>query len=204
MIHYRGLNILLVNFVYDDEELLEPYEWQDDDSYEEIENAPLYHVSTKQLHDFLYAKFYQFSGTDGIFIVGDGHYCFVVDIKNHTIIRRGTFSWQQRQQINDILKQEPITFFQFVYYLFFLHHTSAEGNHHMRIFLFVSVKIPKLSIYFIIGVFPYCTGIVHYYIRFFRISRLIANGLQNAGQFFRIPGVHLTAEGFHEKGQRTF
>ena len=113
MIHYRGLNILFVNFVYDDEELLEPYEWQDDDSYEEIENAPLYHVSTKQLHDFLYAKFYQFSGTDGIFIVGDGHYCFVVDIKNHTIVRRGTFSWQQRQQINDILKQEPITFFQY-------------------------------------------------------------------------------------------
>ena len=113
MIHYRGLNILLVNFVYDDEELLEPYEWQDDDSYEEIENAPLYHASTKQLHDFLYAKFYQFSGTDGIFIVGDGHYCFVVDIKNHTIVRRGTFSWQQRQQINDILKQEPITFFQY-------------------------------------------------------------------------------------------
>lgn len=113
MIHYRGLNILLVNFVYDDEELLEPYEWQDDDSYEEIENAPLYHVSTKQLHDFLYAKFYQFSGTDGIFIVGDGHYCFVVDIKNHTIVRRGTFSWQQRQQINDILKQEAITFFQY-------------------------------------------------------------------------------------------
>ena len=113
MIHYRGLNILLVNFVYDDEELLEPYEWQDDDSYEEIENASLYHVSTKQLHDFLYAKFYQFSGTDGIFIVGDGHYCFVVDIKNHTIVRRGTFSWQQRQQINDILKQEPMTFFQY-------------------------------------------------------------------------------------------
>lgn len=113
MIHYRGLNILLVNFVYDDEELLEPYEWQDDDSYEEIENAPLYHVSTKQLHDFLYAKFYRFSGTDGIFIVGDGHYCFVVDIKNHTIVRRGTFSWQQRQQINDILKQEPMTFFQY-------------------------------------------------------------------------------------------
>ena len=113
MIHYRGLNILLVNFVYDDEELLEPYEWQDDDSYEEIENAPLYHVSTKQLHDFLYAKFYQFSGTDGIFIVGDGHYCFVVDIKNHTIVRRGTFSWQQRQQFNDILKQEPMTFFQY-------------------------------------------------------------------------------------------
>ena len=55
MIHYRGLNILLVNFVYDDEELLEPYEWQDDDSYEEIENAPLYHVSTKQLHDFFFA-----------------------------------------------------------------------------------------------------------------------------------------------------
>ncbi len=27
--------MFLVNMVYDDEELLEPYEWQDDDCYEE-------------------------------------------------------------------------------------------------------------------------------------------------------------------------
>ena len=66
------MNILLVNFVYDDEELLEPYEWQDDDSYEEIENAPLYHVSTKQLHDFLYAKFYQLIKPSHVHIIIDG------------------------------------------------------------------------------------------------------------------------------------
>ena len=48
--------MLLVNFVYDDEELLEPYEWQEDDNFEEIENVPIFHVSTSQLHDFLYAK----------------------------------------------------------------------------------------------------------------------------------------------------
>ena len=32
---------MLVNFVYDDEELLEPYEWQEDDTFEEIDNILL-------------------------------------------------------------------------------------------------------------------------------------------------------------------
>ena len=36
---------LLVNFVYDDEELLEPYEWQDDDTFEEVDRIE------KLLHD---------------------------------------------------------------------------------------------------------------------------------------------------------
>ena len=113
MIHYRGLMNLLVNFVYDDEELLEPYEWQDDDTFEEVDNIPIYHVSTKQLHDFLYAKLYQPLWPDGFFIIGDGHYCFVVDIQKHYLVRRGTLSWRQSAQINEKIKKEPITLFQY-------------------------------------------------------------------------------------------
>ena len=45
--------MFLVNFVYDDEELLEPYEWQDDDCFEEFYYLPIYYVSLEQLHDFI-------------------------------------------------------------------------------------------------------------------------------------------------------
>ena len=111
MIHYRGLIILLVNFVYDDEELLEPYEWQEDDTFEEIDNIPVYHVSTKQLHDFLYAKLYQPLWQDGFMLVGDGHYCFVVDIKKHSLVRRGTLTWQQSDAMNALIKKNQSLFF---------------------------------------------------------------------------------------------
>ncbi|MFQ7317812.1 MAG: hypothetical protein ACLSVX_10310 [Massilimicrobiota timonensis] len=105
--------MLLVNFVYDDEELLEPYEWQEDDNFEEIENVPIYHVSTSQLHDFLYAKVYQPLWQDGYMLVGDGHYCFVVDIQKHGLVRRGTLSWQQSDKMNALIQREPVTFFQY-------------------------------------------------------------------------------------------
>ena len=106
---------IIVNWVKEDEELLEPYEWDEDDDLEIISVVEAYLVNKKTLHDFIYGCINLFDEEyfNSIFIVGDGHYCFVVDIKNHTIVRRGTFSWQQRQQINDILKQEPITFFQY-------------------------------------------------------------------------------------------
>ena len=104
---------MLVNFVYDDEELLEPYEWQEDDCFEDIENIPIYHVTTRQLHDFLYGKVYQPLWPDGYMLVGDGHYCFVVDIQKHYLVRRGTLSWRQSDEMNALIQREPVTFFQY-------------------------------------------------------------------------------------------
>ncbi len=37
--------MFIVNFVFDDEELLEPYEWQEDDTYKEFYYFPIYRVS---------------------------------------------------------------------------------------------------------------------------------------------------------------
>ena len=65
--------MLLVNFVYDDEELLEPYEWQEDDNFEEIEKVPKYHVSTIQLHDNLYKKVYKPLCQECDMLLGDGN-----------------------------------------------------------------------------------------------------------------------------------
>ena len=66
--------MFLVNMVYDDEELLEPYEWQDDDCYEEFHYLPIYRVSQEQLHDFIYCQMVLEGIEDSIFVVGDGQY----------------------------------------------------------------------------------------------------------------------------------
>lgn len=105
--------MFVVNFVYDDEELLEPYEWQEDDCFEEYENLPLYHVSTQQLHDFIYAQFQLDEQENCLFIVGDGHYSLVIDIKQHRIARRGTLSLAQREKVNRQISQLPLTLFTY-------------------------------------------------------------------------------------------
>ncbi len=96
--------MFLVNFVYDDEELLEPYEWQVDDNYEEFYYLPLYRVKEDVLHDFMYGKLYIEDIEDSIFIVGDGSYSVVIEMKNCCIYRRGTVPFSQRTMINKIMK----------------------------------------------------------------------------------------------------
>lgn len=105
--------MFLVNFVYDDEELLEPYEWQEDDMYQEFYYLPIYRVHYQMLHDFLYGKLYIEEEKNSIFIVGDGHYSVVIEMKNHVIYKRGTVTFEKRKQINEMIKTLPKTVFQY-------------------------------------------------------------------------------------------
>lgn len=105
--------MFLVNFVYDDEELLEPYEWQDDDCYEEFYYLPIYRVTLEQLHDFIYAQMCLANREDSCFIVGDGHYSVVVEVKDQRIARRGTVSYIQRDMINHIVMSLGFTYFDY-------------------------------------------------------------------------------------------
>lgn len=97
--------MFLVNFVYDDEELLEPYEWLEDDIYQEFYYLPMYRVHYQTLHDFLYGKLYIEEEKDSLFIVGDGHYNVVIEMKNHVIHKRGTVSFEQRERINKMIRR---------------------------------------------------------------------------------------------------
>ena len=45
---------IIVNWVKEDEELLEPYEWDEDDDLEIISVLEAYLVDEKTLHDFIY------------------------------------------------------------------------------------------------------------------------------------------------------
>ncbi|MEG0277301.1 MAG: hypothetical protein RR630_09750 [Coprobacillus sp.] len=105
--------MFLVNFVYDDEELLEPYEWQEDDTYQEFHYLPIYKIKTNDMHDFIYAKLCLDDIEDSVFIVSDGHYHVAVEIKNQCIYKRGTVSFEQREEISRIVKTLGYTYFQY-------------------------------------------------------------------------------------------
>lgn len=105
--------MFLVNFVYDDEELLEPYEWQDDDNYQEFHYLPIYKIKTKTMHDFIYAKICLEDTFDPCFIVSDGHYHVVIEFRNQCIYRRGTVSLKQRKTISEIVDTLGYTHFHY-------------------------------------------------------------------------------------------
>ncbi|MEG0367598.1 MAG: hypothetical protein RR585_12230 [Coprobacillus sp.] len=105
--------MFLVNFVYDDEELLEPYEWQDDDNYQEFYYLPIYKIKTEMMHDFIYAKLCMEDIEDSTFIVSDGHYHVVIEQKNQCIYRRGTVPFDQRKLICHIVETLGDTHFKY-------------------------------------------------------------------------------------------
>lgn len=105
--------ILIVNFVYDDEELLEPYEWQDDDCYEEFTFLPIFRVDDQTLHDFMYDKLYIDNQELTYFIVTNGHYCVAIGMKDCVLYRRGTLTYMESDIINDIASTLEISSFDY-------------------------------------------------------------------------------------------
>ena len=88
------------NMVFDDEELLEPYEWEEDDDYKDYEHLYIFRVNLDTLHDFLYGKLVVENMKDDEFIVSDTHYCFVVEMKDGCIEKRGSLDYKQRDEVN--------------------------------------------------------------------------------------------------------
>lgn len=102
---------IIVNWVKEDEELLEPYEWDEDDDLEIISRVDIYHVDEKTLHDFIYGciNIYDSQYFNNIFIVGDGKYSVVVEINNNgKLVYRSLTMMKQRTLINHELKKLSI------------------------------------------------------------------------------------------------
>ena len=102
-----------VNMVFDDEELLEPYEWESDDDYKSYGHLCIYHVDKETLHDFLYGKLVVEGMRDDLFIVSDTHYCFVVEMKDGCLYRRGSLDYIDRDFINRTALKLDITLFNY-------------------------------------------------------------------------------------------
>ena len=77
---------IIVNWVKEDEELLEPYEWSNGDDIEIISTLSCFKVDQKTLHDFIYGCLHIFDQKlcQKVFAIGDGHYAlaetFVIEV----------------------------------------------------------------------------------------------------------------------------
>jgi|AKZA01.1.fsa_nt_gi hypothetical protein len=110
---------VMVNWVKEDEELLEPYEWCHHDDLEIIPEIEVYRVTKKMLYDFIYGcirmKEEQYYNT--IFAVSDTKYCVVVEINSKGILTyRSLTSYCERKKINNLCETKPITSFIYTMY----------------------------------------------------------------------------------------
>ena len=110
---------IIVNWVKEDEELLESYEWDESDDLEIISVLNAYLVDDKTLHDFIYGCINLFDKQyfSSIFIVGNGNYSVVVEINNiGKLAYRSLPMINQRGLINDYLKTQSLTIFNYYMY----------------------------------------------------------------------------------------
>ena len=110
---------IIVNWVKEDEELLESYEWDESDDLEIISFLNAYLVDDITLHDFIYGCINLFDKQyfNSIFIVGNGNYSVVVEINNiGKLAYRSLPMINQRALINDYLKTQSLTIFNYYMY----------------------------------------------------------------------------------------
>lgn len=84
-----NINYCLVNWAYEDEELLEPYEWQDEDPIEWLFQIPLCHVSSLFIQDCLESIITFKDLKQGYYIVSDGKtsLALAIDANGHLCMR---------------------------------------------------------------------------------------------------------------------
>lgn len=119
--NYMGgyMKDIIVNWVKEDEELLESYEWDENDDLEIISVLNAYLVDDKTLHDFIYGCINLFDKQyfNTIFIVGNGNYSVVVEINSiGKLAYRSLPMIKQRTLINEYLKTLDLTIFNYYMY----------------------------------------------------------------------------------------
>ena len=103
---------MIVNWVKEDEELIEPYEWCEGDDIEIISSIQCIRVDQKTMYDFIYGclnicdrNFY-----NKVFAIGDGYHALAIETNQEgRLCYRSVFDFKDRKRINDlILKQREI------------------------------------------------------------------------------------------------
>lgn len=94
---------MIVNWVKEDEELLEPYEWQEGDDIEIISKLNLYKVDNQTLYDFIYGclNIHDQNLYQKVFIIGNGKYSLAIETdKKGKLIYRSVIDLNSRNKIN--------------------------------------------------------------------------------------------------------
>ena len=94
---------MIVNWVKEDEELLEPYEWSNGDDIEIISTLSCFKVDQKTLHDFIYGCLHIFDQKlcQKLFAIGDGHYALAIETDDQgKLCYRSVFDFCDRDKMN--------------------------------------------------------------------------------------------------------
>lgn len=113
------MKAIIVNWVKEDEELLEPYEWIEQDDLELLTSLTTYRVNEKVLYDFIYGciTLKQEEYFNKVFAVSDSKYCVVVEIDDKGKLSfRSLVSYQDRRTINDSVKEASQVDFKYTMY----------------------------------------------------------------------------------------
>lgn len=102
------INMVKVNWAYEDEELFEPYEWQEDDPIEWLFQVELLHVSSLMLQDCFEALITFKDFTKGYYLISDGYHCLAIAVDSYQrLCMRSTIEYKLRKQICHLIKQLP-------------------------------------------------------------------------------------------------
>ena len=96
---------------------------------------------------------------------------------------------------------EVVAGFDALHYLRLLHHAAAQGDHHVGIFFLVSPQLAQTAVHALVGVFTHGAGVVEHEIGVLGVRGFVADGFQDAEEFFGVSGVHLAAEGIDTAGE---
>ena len=94
---------MIVNWVKEDEELLEPYEWSNGDDIEIISTLSCFKVDQKTLHDFIYGclQIFDQKMCQKVFAIGDGHYALAIETDDQgKLCYRSVFDFCDRDKMN--------------------------------------------------------------------------------------------------------
>ena len=108
---------LMVNWSREDEELLEPYEWDEFDDIEVIDHYSIYHVDNQTLYDCIYGCLVMEYSDNLTWLVGNNDYCIVIRFNEHgKLIARSLLRYQDRLLLQPLIIKEPISKFSYIMY----------------------------------------------------------------------------------------
>lgn len=103
---------MIVNWVKDDEELIEPYEWCEGDDIEIISSIQCIKVDQKTMYDFIYGCLQIFDPNfyNKVFAIGDGHYALAIETNQEgKLCYRSVFDFKDRKKMNDLINKQEET-----------------------------------------------------------------------------------------------
>ena len=103
---------MIVNWVKEDEELIEPYEWCEGDDIEIISSIQCIKVDQKTMYDFIYGCLQIFDPVfyNKVFAIGDGHYALAIETNQEgKLCYRSVFDFKDRKKMNDMMNKQEET-----------------------------------------------------------------------------------------------